>query len=399
MEKETKKCPYCGGEILAVAKKCKHCGEWLEEQKQSEENIETTETNSNPIHITTHKPHIWDRLLYAYYFCPNSWLLKEFKYEDGTLSVSCMNGNEITAPIDKCLLRSNATHERFSSGNNGRIEFYIESGESKLHFVEMTGMLEDYEWTFIKNFFLTETNEIEVLCQGYKDIMEAEIAEANTSASKVVNKIKYTLKALLALFFCFLFLSFAFVVIEDWRTPTMEGTWNHNWSYTTTDFAEDDFIKEWTENYEGIDECTENGSDIDKGLHEYIFKIEDVDGFSGEITLKYNSTYIGTWEQNEDTIFWTGQDQKYELVYSSISPETENSEDYLAWFITYMDREILPMSEEDKERRTVLIDDVNYNENTITLNEDGDFTTLKKIDGDIKKKFFWKPYRVGKKKE
>ena len=30
---ETKKCPYCGEEILAVARKCKHCGEWLEGQK------------------------------------------------------------------------------------------------------------------------------------------------------------------------------------------------------------------------------------------------------------------------------------------------------------------------------------------------------------------------------
>lgn len=26
---EIKQCPYCGKEIKAIAKKCKHCGEWL----------------------------------------------------------------------------------------------------------------------------------------------------------------------------------------------------------------------------------------------------------------------------------------------------------------------------------------------------------------------------------
>lgn len=30
---ETKRCPYCGEEILAVAKKCKHCDEWLDKEE------------------------------------------------------------------------------------------------------------------------------------------------------------------------------------------------------------------------------------------------------------------------------------------------------------------------------------------------------------------------------
>ena len=36
MEQKTKNCPYCGEEILAIAKKCKYCGEWLTEEKTEE---------------------------------------------------------------------------------------------------------------------------------------------------------------------------------------------------------------------------------------------------------------------------------------------------------------------------------------------------------------------------
>lgn len=30
--KQTKNCPFCGKEVLVTAKKCKHCGQWLEKQ-------------------------------------------------------------------------------------------------------------------------------------------------------------------------------------------------------------------------------------------------------------------------------------------------------------------------------------------------------------------------------
>lgn len=51
MENSKKKCPYCGEEIMAVAKKCKHCNSWLEEHAQplrtSNENKRHPSTGTN----------------------------------------------------------------------------------------------------------------------------------------------------------------------------------------------------------------------------------------------------------------------------------------------------------------------------------------------------------------
>ena len=42
MEQEKKRCPYCGEEILSAAKKCKHCGEWLETGNNPENGMQRT---------------------------------------------------------------------------------------------------------------------------------------------------------------------------------------------------------------------------------------------------------------------------------------------------------------------------------------------------------------------
>ena len=53
---ETKKCPYCGGEIMATAKKCKHCKQWLTEKQSLTEPIRHQEIESGDGSLT----HLYD---------------------------------------------------------------------------------------------------------------------------------------------------------------------------------------------------------------------------------------------------------------------------------------------------------------------------------------------------
>ena len=57
MSDETKRCPYCAEEILAIAKKCKHCGEFLDSPSSSSQHFtpqenqpEKTIWEGNPSH-------------------------------------------------------------------------------------------------------------------------------------------------------------------------------------------------------------------------------------------------------------------------------------------------------------------------------------------------------------
>lgn len=61
MEEETKQCPFCGESIKVQAKKCKHCGKWLNESDKQQ----------NITSLTKACPYCGEEIPYAARICPN----------------------------------------------------------------------------------------------------------------------------------------------------------------------------------------------------------------------------------------------------------------------------------------------------------------------------------------
>lgn len=55
MENEIKQCPYCGEEILAIAKKCKFCGEFLEEAESNSYTYDNQNNDTSELPIELQK--------------------------------------------------------------------------------------------------------------------------------------------------------------------------------------------------------------------------------------------------------------------------------------------------------------------------------------------------------
>ena len=113
---ETKNCPFCGEEVFATEKKCKHCGEWLEKEPPAN------------IHIKVPELSLWNKIAF-FYWITKRWILDEFILKDGILTVKCKTGKSIQSPLKDIT-------STFQNNNQGDIDsIRIKTPNASIRFV------------------------------------------------------------------------------------------------------------------------------------------------------------------------------------------------------------------------------------------------------------------------
>lgn len=164
-----KRCPFCGEKILAEAKKCKYCREWLLGQSgglsgNKEASISHSEqpfTDSpQQIVVYTELSQFYQNSVEDVYYktrensknnyFPKRVLLDEFYIKNGILTVSTKKGSFLSAPIKDVEVGYTDTHF-------GKV-FTLKYGDRKVNILVVSGMLSDEEWENINNIMASFPN-------------------------------------------------------------------------------------------------------------------------------------------------------------------------------------------------------------------------------------------------
>ncbi len=145
-------CPNCGQLIQPLAKKCKYCGKWIDEEFHqyytdklnliAQKNID----DGMDVCFIPNELSLFEKFLVVYWAVSKSWKLESFKYSKGILTVELANSDSISGPLK-------AMDVRWGEDNRGK-QYTITYKDQKLHFTSMAFALEEEEWQQIDDIMM-----------------------------------------------------------------------------------------------------------------------------------------------------------------------------------------------------------------------------------------------------